>query len=123
MIKYLVFEESRALNYFPVKNGISKEFSPMMLIEQKGLDYNKNCLYPFGAFVQAKDEPNPLNTMASRTLDCIYLCPVTDNAQGGHELFNLTSKHIITCNTVIEIPAPSRIISQSTCQARWYQVI
>ena len=110
LVKYLVFEECRALNFFSAKGGISKEYSPMTLIENRNLDYKKHCLYPFGAFVQARDEPNPLNTMASHSLDCIYLRPVLDNVQGGHEVFNLQTKRVITRLHVTEIPVPQRII-------------
>ncbi len=110
LVKYMVFEECRSLNLFPAKGGISKDFSPMTIIDRKSLDYNKHCMYPFGAFMQAKDEPNPYNTMASRTIDCIYLRPVLDNVQGGHELYNLGSKQVITRLTVTELPVPDRII-------------
>ena len=52
-------------------------------------------MYPFGAYVQAKDEPNPYNTMASWTIDCLYLQLVLDNVQGGHELYNLHSNVLL----------------------------
>ena len=110
MIKYLVFEECQSLNFFPVKHGISKQYSPMTIVEHRVLDYKKHCMHPFGSFVQAKDETNPLNSMALRTMDCIYLRPVLDNVQGGHELLNLATKRVVTRMTVIEIPIPDRII-------------
>jgi hypothetical protein len=52
------------------------------------LDFNKHCQIPFGAYVQANDEPSPLNTPHAHTLDAIYLRPMS-NIQGGHELMNL----------------------------------
>ena len=67
-----------------------------MIINGKGLDYNKHCKIPFGAFVQAHHEPSPTNTNESRTIDAIYLQPVEDNMQGGHKVFNLATKKIIT---------------------------
>ena len=83
------------LNYFPAKGGVSAYFSPYTLMTGKQLDYNKHCQIPFGQYVQANDEPNPTNTNAPRTLDCIYLRP-TNNIQGGHELMDLATGRVIT---------------------------
>jgi hypothetical protein len=73
MTKMLVTESTKKLNFFPSKGGISEYYSPRMILHQKTLDYKKNCKYSFGSYVQAHDEPNPLNTTAARTLDGIYL--------------------------------------------------
>ncbi len=82
----------------------------MTIVEDCVLDYKKYCMHPFGSFVQAKDESNPLNSMASRTMDCIDIQPVLDNVQGGHELINLATKRVVSRMNVIEIPIPDRII-------------
>jgi hypothetical protein len=63
----------KKLNFFPAKNGISQYYSPRMILHQQNLDYDKHCQYAFGTYVQAHDEPDPSNTNAPRTLDCIYL--------------------------------------------------
>ena len=73
MTKMLVIESTKKLNFFPSKGGISEYYSPIMILHQKNLDYKKHCKYSFGSYVQAHDEPNPLNTTAARTLDGIYL--------------------------------------------------
>ncbi|KAG7350725.1 reverse transcriptase RNA-dependent DNA polymerase [Nitzschia inconspicua] len=49
------------------------------------------------------NEPDPSNTNAPRTLDCIYL-RYTDNDQGGHELLHLATNRIITRRQVTPIP-------------------
>ena len=41
MIVYLVMEEVRKLNLLPVKNGISKYFSPWTIIKGIAIDYEQ----------------------------------------------------------------------------------
>jgi hypothetical protein len=74
MIKILVDDSAKKLNFFPAKNGISPYYSPRMILHQRNLDYTKHCQYSFGTYVQAHDEPDPSNTNAPHTLDGIYLC-------------------------------------------------
>ena len=77
MIKELVFDVAEKLNCFPAKNGISKYYSPRMIMKQQSLDYEKDCKYKFGEYVQAYEEPktNKKNTSTERTTDAIYLRP------------------------------------------------
>ena len=58
MIKILTMECTKKLNFFPPKDGISKFYSPRMIMHQEQLDYSKHCAVPFGAYVQAHHEPN-----------------------------------------------------------------
>ena len=95
MTKMLVIELTKKLNFFPSKGGISEYYSPRMILYQKNLDYKKHCRYSFGSYVQAHDEPNPLNTTAARTLDGIYL-RYTNSHQGGHKILHLPTNRIIT---------------------------
>ena len=73
MTKILVMKLTKKLNFFPSTNGISNYYSSRMILHQKNLNYEKNYRYSFGSYVQAHNEPNPLNTTAVRTLDGIYL--------------------------------------------------
>ena len=41
------------------------------------IDYEKHCQFQFGSYVQVFESQNPCNTTAARTLDCIYLRPIT----------------------------------------------
>ena len=79
------------LNLFPMKGGISSHYSPCIILGGTPLDYNKHCIVPFGAYVQANHESTPTNDNTVHTLDCIYLCPCS-NLQGGHELMDLNSR-------------------------------
>ena len=109
MVKFLVDDSARKLNYFPAKNGVSPYYSPRMILHQKNLDFDKHCQYPFGTYVQAHDEPDPSNTNAPRTLDCIYL-RYNDNAQGGHDLLHLQTNRTITRRRVTPIPITPAIL-------------
>jgi len=95
MVKYLAMVQTHQLNYFPVKGGISDTYSPRMIMGDPPIDYKKHCSISFGAYVQANHEHFPKNDQTAHTLDCIYLRPC-NNLQGGHELMDLNSGHIIT---------------------------
>jgi hypothetical protein len=73
------------------------------------LDFEKHCQVPFGAYVQANQENNPTNTLAPRTINAIYLRPMT-NIQGGHELMTIHTGQVITRNTVWERPVTDLLI-------------
>jgi hypothetical protein len=110
MIKTLAMHVTHQLNLFPVKGGASKYYSPQQLMGGPPLDFNKHCQIPFGAYVQANEEPSPLNTPHARTLDAIYLRPMS-NIQGGHELMNLHNGYKITRPRVTELPVTPLVIA------------
>ena len=97
------------LNIFHAKGGISPYYSPRILLNQRTLDYKKECQVPFGAYVQAHNQPTYTNSNAPCTLDAIYLRPA-QNIQGGHELMDLTSGLVITRANVTEIPGTDLVI-------------
>jgi hypothetical protein len=88
MLRYLAMVSTHQLNLFPVKGGVSAYLSPHMIMTGRNLDFDKHCQNPFGAYVQANQENDPTNTQAPRTIDAVYLHPMT-NKQGGHEMMNL----------------------------------
>jgi len=99
------------LNAFPPKSGISKEYSPRIIMGKRPIDYNKHCKISFGSYVQASNENVPTNTMKPRTIGAIYLQP-TDNVQGGHQLLNLSTGRVITRAHVTEIPIPQDVVDR-----------
>ena len=109
MIRYLSMECTSKLNIFPAKAGISPYYSPRILLNQRTLDYKKECQVPFGAYVQAHNQPTYTNSNAPRTLDAIYLRPA-QNMQRGHELMDLTLGLVITRANVTEIPVTDLVI-------------
>ena len=64
---------TKRLNYFPVKKGISKYYSPSTVLTRKILDYNKHCKNKFGAYLQAHQQNQPTNTMMERSINGIYI--------------------------------------------------
>jgi hypothetical protein len=95
MIKVLKMESAKKLNFFVPKGGVSKFYSPRMILHQHNIDYNKHCAFTFGMYVQAEHESTFKNDQHPRTLDCLYLQYVNAN-QGGHKLFDLRTGAIIT---------------------------
>ena len=73
------------------------------------LDYNKHCMIPFGAYVQAHQENDPTSTNALRTIDAIYLQPIK-NVQGGYEQMNLATERLVTYPTATELPVTDMVI-------------
>jgi hypothetical protein len=111
LVMTLVSEAAKKLNFFPSKYGISKYYSPRMIVHGKQLDYNRHCRYPTGIYVQAHNEPDPKNTNAPRTLDCIYL-RYNDADQGGHVCLHLATNRIITRKEVTPIPITPAVIQR-----------
>ena len=109
MIRLGVMEAAHWLNTFPAKHGISDTYSPRMIVTGKGIDYDKQCKTAFGAYVQTLNESNPTNTMAPRTIGCIYLRYI-EGHETGYELMNLTSGKLITCCKFTEIPMSQDVI-------------
>lgn len=111
MVKIMVSESAKKLNFFPSKNGVSEFYSPRMMLHQRNLDYSKHCRYAMGTYVQAHDEPKHSSTNAPRSLDCIYL-RYKDNLQGGHELLHLSTNLIITRRNITPVPITPSIVKQ-----------
>ena len=97
------------LNLFPSRMGISKHYSPRTIMHQRTVDYNKECQYSFGEYVQAHDEPDPSNTQVARALGCLYIKPM-DNYQEGHVLLDLATKMKITRRKVTAMPVTNIVI-------------
>eukprot|EP00957_Ditylum_brightwellii_P063747 4837013-Ditylum_brightwellii.AAC.1 len=47
MLNYMVSEQARKLNYFPVQHGVSKHYSPRMILHQENIDYHRHCQFTF----------------------------------------------------------------------------
>ncbi|KAG7361762.1 hypothetical protein IV203_036863 [Nitzschia inconspicua] len=108
-IKEPMAETANKLNFFPPKNGVSEYNSPREILSHQQLDYTKNCTIPQFSYVQAYDKPEPRNSQAARSLDCMYLCPV-NNLQGGHVLYHFGTKGKITRRKVKVIPITASVI-------------
>ena len=92
MIKLLVAECAKKLNYFPAKYGISEYYSPRMIMHQENVDFDKHCKFSFGTYVQAHDEPNPSNKNRPRTLDCAFDVEGVPWRIGGGSLWRIATQ-------------------------------
>jgi hypothetical protein len=105
----LVETQASKLNLFPAKGGISPYYSPRTILGLPPLHYDKHCVVPFGAYVQANHETNQTNSNAARTIDAIYIRPAL-NMQGGHELYDLNLNRVIARARVSQIPVTEVVI-------------
>lgn len=91
------------LNSFPHPDGISDPISPRTIMTGIKLDFAKHCKLKFGSYVQTHEEHN--NSMATRTISTIDLCP-TGNVQGGYYFYSLTTGRCLNCNHWTALPVP-----------------
>ena len=111
IVKYLVSESAKKLNFFPNKNGVSKYYSPRMILHKENLDFNKHCKYVLGEYVQAFEDDSIKNNNKPRTLDCLYLRS-SNNHQGGYELLHLSTNRVITRHSIKTVPSTPSVIKQ-----------
>jgi hypothetical protein len=93
LMKSVVQECTRKLNFFPVKGGCSSIYSPRIIMHEINLKFEQ-CKMPQLSYVLAHDEPDPTNSTQARAIDGIYMRALT-TAQGGHEVFNLSTGEVI----------------------------
>ncbi|KAL7480380.1 hypothetical protein ACHAW6_006074, partial [Cyclotella cf. meneghiniana] len=97
------------LNAFPVKSGISTKFSPRELVQRHKLSAKVHCKTPFGTYCEVHDEPDPSNTMQSRTHATICMGP-TGNAQGSYKFYCLKTQQRLIRRRWDELPMPRSVI-------------
>jgi hypothetical protein len=121
MVKVLIDDSTKKLNFFPAKNGISQYYSPHMIVHQRNLNYDKHCQYAFATYIQAHDEPDSSSTNAPCTLDCIYL-QSNVNKHGGHDLLHLQKESYDHTPLRHTYSDNSSDYQDGTlhCQERWY---
>ena len=76
LVKYLVVDATKRLNYFPAQYGVSKYYSPRMILHKENLEWEKHCKYCIGDYTQACKDATIKNNNKAQTLDCLYLRPV-----------------------------------------------
>jgi hypothetical protein len=73
------------------------------------------------SYVFAHDKPDPTNSTQPRSLDGIYLRPIT-LAQGGHEVYQFATKALITRRHITIIPITSEVIADVENLAKQYRM-
>ena len=83
LIKYLVMEATRKLNFFPPKHGISKYYSPREILHRQKLEYHKHCLIPTLSYVQAHDDDTLKKIRIKHELSIVFtFAQVQTNREG-----------------------------------------
>lgn len=73
LVKCMAIEAVKKLNFVAAKYGISKGYSPRVILHQQNLKYEKHCKYTMCTYVQGYNELLHKNATTSRSLDCISL--------------------------------------------------
>jgi len=111
MLIQLVYHAIMRLNAFPSKGGVSPTISPRSLMTGVPLDYKKHCQLPFDSYVQTHKEPDPTNTLNTRTVGAICLGP-TGNLQGSYKFLSLQSGKLITHHVWTPLPMSQEVIDR-----------
>jgi hypothetical protein len=117
LMKAVVQECTKKLNFFPVKGGCSDVYSPRTILHEVNLQFDQ-CKVPQLSYVMAHDEPNPTNsTQQARAIDGIYMRALT-TAQEGHEIFNVNTGEMIQRRNVTCILITDAIVKAIKAWAR-----
>ena len=98
------------LNYFPAKEGISTHYSPEQIVEHRNVNFKRDCVAEFGAYVHGSGGESS-NNMTPRTVEGVYLRP-TRSQRGGHKFLHLNTKKIVTRPKVVVLPATDQVIAR-----------
>ncbi len=99
---------TKQLNLFPVKGGISTQFSPKQIMTGKVVHY-KFCSIPFGQYCQISEEGTPRNSLTARTQGAIAIGP-SGNVQGGLKIYTLHTASIVVRWDWKALPMPQFVI-------------
>ena len=95
MVDNLAMECGYSSNLVPAKGGVSKYFSPHVILKCQALDFNKDFKFSFGDHVEATQTNAKTNNNLPCTILGIYLRP-SRTLQGGHEIMDLQSFQKVT---------------------------
>ena len=72
IIIYMVFYAVKLLNYFPLKGGVSDQYSPKAILAGEVVHF-KYYAMPFGTYCQIHEEDGPWNSLAAWAQGAISL--------------------------------------------------
>ena len=116
LTKHIAIRVVATSNYYPQKGGISKYYSPHMILKKEKVDYMKECAVESGSYVQGYGHETHRN-QRTRTVDAIY-CRPDDRSRNGHILFDLHTGKEITRNKVKVLPMTAQVIKMVEDRAR-----
>ena len=101
---------AETLNYFPAKGGISTHYSTQQIVEHKNVNFKRDCVAEFGAYVQGFGGTSD-NTMTPRVVEGIYMRP-TKTLRGGHKILNLNTRKPVSRPGVVVLPITDQVIAR-----------
>lgn len=109
MIIHLVYYCVLTINSFPRTSSIGLGVPPKELLTGRKLDFQKDCLLKFGAYVQVHEDDMITNTMKERTLGAIALGPA-GNVQGSYNFLSLKTWKVVKRRAWTTLPMPTHVI-------------
>ena len=116
MTTHATMNAAENFTHFPAKGGVSAYYSPHVILKKKQLDYNKQCKFNFGDYVQGFHENKPTNTNKERTVSAIYLRP-TPNSLNCHDVMNLETGRVNKVIKVTRLPITDHVIAAVNAMA------
>ncbi|MGL6130279.1 MAG: hypothetical protein ACRCZ9_01525, partial [Fusobacteriaceae bacterium] len=110
IVTHMVFYVVKVLNNFPVKGGVSENYSPKTIMSGETIIYKQYTL-PFGTYCQVHEEDKPRNSMAARSQGAISLGP-SNNRQGGQKFYTLSTCKVIVRRSWTAIPMPDKVVKR-----------
>jgi hypothetical protein len=110
MVANMALYVTKLLNFFTVKNGISKTLSPKAILSGEQINYRHYKL-PFGTYCQVHEDTAPRNSLAARTQGAISLGS-SGNLQGANRFLNLKTGDVIVRYSYTELPMPDEVIAR-----------
>ena len=107
---------TKQLNLFPVKGGISTQFSPKQIMTGEVVHY-KFCSIALGQYCQISEEGHPRNGLGARTQGAIALGP-SGNVQGGHKFYTLNTASVVVRWDWKALPMPQSVIDRLNAKAK-----
>ena len=93
ILQHLVVQTTATLNYFPTRYGLSKYYSPRMIVQHILINYDMRCKHFTGKYVLAHDNRQIKNNMQLRAIICIHLKP-SSTSKNVHEFCTIVTKKI-----------------------------
>ncbi len=116
VLTHAVLFFTKQINLFPVKGGISSQFSPKQIL-MGGVVHYKFCSMPFGQYCQISEEGISRNSLAARTKGAIALGP-SGNVQGGHKFWTLNTGSVVVRRDWAVLPMPQSVIDRINLKAK-----
>ena len=112
MITGMVTAAYSQINDLPAPSGVSDTINPSTIVASRpSPDYNVMTSIAFGTYVQVDNEPNPANTITTRTTGAIALNPVV-NEQGAYYFMSLMTGKRLNRQSWTILPMGTDVIAR-----------